>query len=426
MRKALQAALALLLFTVCLGSGLAADPGGTPLLREVPAQPMANPPSISLSGKNGPSAIPDGMTIIPVTYPSETPSPLFRYPGMLPMRADWDGRAYTGAWPDRSFVRNTAVTTTNSFGNMIVEFAFTGYAFEIREKGQGSKYRLLVDEGSGYKVVPGVLHAAPADGALYYRKVAFADNLPRNIRIEYSSGYFGGIRVHRTDKVTPVARPEQPRAVIFGDSITESAGTPTRLTGYAPSMCWMLGWECFVSGVGGTGYLNVPKGRVKLRDRLANDVVRIKPDIVFIAAGNNDGKFEEAAIREEALRLYRELQAALPEATVIVASNLSLVDATETHRMIRDAVRAAALEAGLPFIDTLAGTTYDASGNALIENMGQWIYGSGTIDEPSDYGNSSLYTLGDRGHPTQAGHDYLAKRYAAEVLRLLAAQQPNE
>jgi hypothetical protein len=53
---------------------------------------------------------------------------------------------------------------------------------------------------------------------------------------------------------------------------------------------------------------------------------------------------------------------------------------------------------------------------SFIDNIAeQWITGTGNVPVPKGNGNADLYISADGTHPTQAGHDYVGQRLAADI-----------
>jgi lysophospholipase L1-like esterase len=168
---------------------------------------------------------------------------------------------------------------------------------------------------------------------------------------------FHGINVGNTDGVRAVLAPPL-RMVVVGDSFTEptvvdSGGVWT--WGWAQYLGAMLGVDAWSCGAGGTGYLN-PGSKVKYRDRLA-DYVTPAPDIIVWAGGINDyAGYTAAAIGTEAAACFAAVKAALPNCQQIVTSPFyPRGNATFPLTLLpaRDAIKAAAVAAGLPYVELL-------------------------------------------------------------------------
>lgn len=337
-------------------------------------------------------------------------------------RADFNRTAetYSGVFPDYQYVKDISVTTTNSFGNINVEFNFDGLAFELVEKGQAGRYQILVDEGDGYKAVTRLSQAgAPSTGSKYFRKVTFPDKRSRNIRVEYTGIYFGGVYVNTGDNVVPVVRPMGKKAVFLGDSFTEGTGGSGVMNSYGTVVANMLGLEAIQSGSGGTGYLNSgTAGRVKFQDRVARDVIYYNPDIVVIEGGQNDTTYDQSTLSTAVNLLITTVKTALPSAKIYVLSNFTIQGSSTAILNTRNTIKAAALSNSVFFIDAIDGVSYNESGVAIDQKRGSWITGSGSIDDIKQTGNASIYVASDKAHPNVAGHVYLGMRIANEMQRL--------
>jgi lysophospholipase L1-like esterase len=186
-----------------------------------------------------------------------------------------------------------------------------------------------------------------------------------------------------------------PRTVIVGDSYTAGTGADARFTGLAQRFAGRIGLgDLWASAAPGTGYLaSLPRAPSFAR-RLTATVLRWHPRTVIFAGGLNDAFFSHAtgpAERAAALDVFQRTRAALPQARVIAVGPWTPNGIVGPElAAVRDAIHAAASDAGVPFIDTIG-----------------WI----TPDNRARYVNASA-------HPTQAGHDYLGERLAAAIKRL--------
>ena len=374
-----------------------------------PPSKMTSPPTITLGARSAPSQIANSVLVPSVL--SNKPNPLFNFNGDMAKVSD--------TFPDRDFVRNVAVTTTNGSGDFWVEFMFDGQEFEYREKSWGAaRSRVLVDEGNGYQYVSSTAYSdiPTNDGGVYLRRVSFSSRMIRKIRIEIRS-YFGGVFVGPNDTVTPAPRPSVPKAVFFGDSFVEGTGSDP-FDDLSSHCATILGWECWKSGSGGTGFINPgANGRVKYQDRVMHDVVNYKPEIVVIVGGTNDTTYKTDDIQRAASRLFETVKNNLPDSIVMCYANPGIGVTSPTVVNVKNAVRDAALQNGVALVDPVDGITYSESGKILISS-GPWFTGAGDISKPESSGNRSFYLHTDKGHPSAAGHRYLGERLAAEFLRI--------
>lgn len=377
----------------------------------------SSPPTATLSAKSGATSIPSSILHASVNYSTGDINPIFRYVG--------DVRRLGSEYPDSNFVKNMAVHhSANYTGNIIVEFAHHGSKLELVEKGVLGAYRIAFDEGNGYKYVTEVAQAgAPADGSVYLRLIDFKSVKLRNIRVEYSNGYFGGIRIGPNDSITTTSVPPRKKAIWIGDSITEAGSSGGSIShGWGSVASDMLGWDCWNSGVGGTGYINPGViGRVNFQQRLISDIVQYKPDIVIFAGGVNDESYPESQINDAVRLALTTVRDALPDTEIVVFSNFSPTGyPSPTRLMIRDVLKKNAFVVNASFVDGLVGSTYRSTSEQITSNLGSWITGTGRVGMVQATGNASLFISADGTHPTRDGHYYLGYRMAAEIYKLFS------
>jgi lysophospholipase L1-like esterase len=278
---------------------------------------------------------------------------------------------------------------------------------KLRTQGVGFKYRLLVDGMWA--------HAASDAPATTFSGGGFNDIIleftTRKVRLIEFELAFPMQKVLVKPDAT-VWAPKQPkvRAIHVGDSFTldnvSGDSQVSRLTPYPVAMGRMMGWDSWVSGVGGSGYLATGGGTVPtFRTRLNADVIAYAPDVVVWAGGHNDGAFSTAAVRAEARACWEAVAAALPDTRQMVVSPFSQY-ATITPE--REALRAGlALEAagmGLPYLDVLSPNIWT---------------GTGKRGATTGNGNSDYYVNGDGVHPTPDGLGGGASYIAVRLVQLL-------
>jgi lysophospholipase L1-like esterase len=305
-----------------------------------------------------------------------------------------------GAHVDRSLDSLSAHSTSispvslNSFQSYAVETTTDAPVLEVGLRGVGGHFRLSVD-GSPTSTAPA---PSPSGGGFYRLTVRFAARAPHTVRLQTDESRFTQFTVSSTDTVSRPAAPAR-RAVVLGDSYAEGTGADARFTSFGQSLCARNGWDdCWVAGSGGTGYLSTGAAtsppRTTFRGRVVNDVVQWHPDVVVVAGGRNDYAFTVAQEQAEATALYQQLRSALPSAQIITTSLFpaSTTEANDPHVVALSAALQAA-GSGLVdrYLDVVGTNSYLTSANV------------GALVGP------------DGVHPTQAGHDELARQLTARL-----------
>jgi len=384
---------------------------------------MLNPPVLATPVQDGTTTIPSAVLVNArvVGVPTAL-NPQFSYYDGDIRRADYvvSTNTYSGVFPDFEYVKNVAVTTTNSFGNLTVEFMFDGTAIELIEKGQGGRLKISIDEGKGYQTIGNLTIAGGAsNGSKYLRKITFPGRALRKIKVQYEGVYFGGAYIGPNDVLSAVVRRVGKKAIFLGNSFTEGTGTNTVFNNYASICSQLLGWECWNSGSGGTGYIATgPAGRVKFQDRVTHDVISYNPDIVVIEGGTNDTAQDQVTLSTAVNLLISTVKTALPSSKIYVLSNFAVQGITTNIINTRNTIKTASASNGVYFIDSVSGATYDITGALVTQETGSWITGIGSVTNIQTTGNASIYTATDAGHPSIEGHRYIGERLAGEIVKL--------
>ena len=314
----------------------------------------------------------------------------FVYTGAHEARA-----AYPGFW----YKPDSLTSVGGGWPAAAVSFFHTGAQVELLVKPmRGGKYRLTVDGvrvSSDPQPLPSV---GPIRLVVYWPSVA-----RREVRVELDHVPWGGLRIESSGLVEPVDAPGQ-RVIVLGDSVTAGTGALASFAGFVQSAAAILGWtDAWASGVGGTGYVNPgPPGQVAFISRVDHDVISYAPSVVLVAGGTNDHAYAPTDVQAAAAALYQRIADGLPAAVVYVMGPwCSKGPAPAQWVATRDALVSAL--SGFPsfrFIDNIAE---------------QWITGTGNVAVPKGNGNADLYISADGTHPTQAGHDYVGQRLAADI-----------
>jgi lysophospholipase L1-like esterase len=234
----------------------------------------------------------------------------------------------------------------------------------------------------------------------------------RSIRLEVMNGSITlqGLQLGVTDTLIPGVR-RGPRVILMDDSMGESTGATDPTTGLTQILAQLTGWDVWPCAYGGTGYVN-PGTRSKAIDHIG-DVLNNAPDLVVWFLGINDYALNggasiaanKAAIQAQALACYQKVSSSLPNVPQVALGPegpTGNIYQNVDWMACRDAIKAAALAAGIPFADPL-GTGY--------------LKGTGKTTQLNNDGNADILVSSDGTHPSNAGH--LA--YAWVVASVIAA-----
>lgn len=200
--------------------------------------------------------------------------------------------------------------------------------------------------------------------------------------------------------VAPLALPDDPRVLVFGDSWTYGSAATVPTDGYAYVLAALIGGQTIVDGVRGSGYL-VPglEGIGTFGERIARLDPGLSPDLIIVQGSINDRREPADGYADAVDAAWDALAARYPETPVVILGPAPQVLPVE--------------EATARIDRTLAGLAA-ARGWAYVSPIAeQWI-GADDYDWIIDTGEIG------RNHPTTAGHAYLAER----VARALAALAP--
>lgn len=183
-----------------------------------------------------------------------------------------------------------------------------------------------------------------------------------------------------TEPASPSAAPGQaaaPTSVAFlGDGYT--SGTPAGGQGpanYTAILAEQEKWATVTSdAVFGSGYVADPALQTRLQK-----VVAANPQLVVVTAGRADDQADPAAVGQAATKLYSDLKTGLPQAKVVVIGPMWLgTDPSPQGIAVRDAIKSAAEQAQLPFVDPIDGKWFlggldqdgIAPGNEILNDKG--------------------------------------------------------
>ena len=353
---------------------------------------MDTPPAVTLSAANAASTIASPLSIPAVV--DGAPSARFAY---------WSGEVdLAGAsFPADAGLKNTALHVPNGNTYPLYEFFHFGRYVDLQILGQGAPAQVYINDEATVADVADI--QPPADGNFYRIVIDFGSIGFRKIGFRTGNWFFGAT-VSITDTLTATSKAGVGRMVAIGDSFTEGTGAEVEYLGFPGLLRIPLGLDIWISGSGGTGYLNEgPFGRVNFRGRIEEDCLQYNPDYVMIAGGINDGSYPVADIVAEAELLYDQILAALPGVTLIVISPFwphgpPPSNITDLAAALKDPVESR----GGIYIDFIAPPLVTGTGNA---------------GAPTGDGNADYITSADNTHPTPLGHEV----YASCIYQKLAS-----
>lgn len=190
----------------------------------------------------------------------------------------------------------------------------------------------------------------------------------------------------------PAPEPTEPTTVaILGDSYT--AGTPLGgigEAGWPDILAERRDWLTEISAIGGTGFLSGQPGETFGAPSRIGQVVAAEPDLILVVGGGNDEELSHTEIKDEAVRVLSTLQRRAPDARVVLVAPLYLaVDQPDTIPSLRRTFDRVAERTDVAHIDP-----------------------TGWLDDPKWIGSDNV-------HPTDAGHQRLAKLMDSALRRVL-------
>lgn len=277
------------------------------------------------------------------------------------------------ALKNNTFVTSSATDYANNGrgGFNRIGFSTDAPAFDIFIYGI-MRYRLLVNEGDGWKYVnsKNPVNIGTNDGSFRWVNFNFKTSLIRQFILE-TNDPFGGVRYNQNYSIFPLVENSKPLTVWTGSSITEgSAVTNFQGMSFAALTSNKLGMNWINVGVGATGYLQTvaENGRKKLRDRFSTDVYPLKPDLLIIEGGINDFSFPIEDIKTEVQSCINDVKTNIPNTyLVLIGVYFPSGSGYSTADDINTAIREIASLNNIPFIDLLKGEIIGTDGTVLIK-----------------------------------------------------------
>ncbi|MFS0893393.1 SGNH/GDSL hydrolase family protein [Microbacterium sp. 179-I 3D3 NHS] len=197
----------------------------------------------------------------------------------------------------------------------------------------------------------------------------------------------------------PLALPENPRVLVFGDSWTYGSAASDPTLGYAYVLAGLIHGETVVDGVRGSGYLKPGLDGPTFGERIAALDPSLAPDLVIIQGSINDRAQGVAGYREAVTAAWDALGAIYPEAAIVVLG-------PAPHELPVGAATAR-IDADLSELAAARGWWYISP---VAQN---WITDLNYLDV--------IDVEVGRQHPSTAGHQYLAEKVAAALDELRVA-----
>lgn len=194
----------------------------------------------------------------------------------------------------------------------------------------------------------------------------------------------------------PLALPEHPTVLVFGDSWTYGSAATEPTLGYAYVLAELIDAETVVNGVRGSGYLKPGADGPAFGERIAALDPALKPDLILIQGSINDRAQGEAGYREAVAAAWDAMTAKYPEAAIVILG-------PAPHELPVGAATAR-IDADLSELAAARGWWY------ISPVRQEWITAQNYLD---------VIDVGfGRKHPSTGGHRYLAEKVAAALTEL--------
>jgi lysophospholipase L1-like esterase len=307
-------------------------------------------------------------------------------------------------------------------GAVLIAFDFDGQAFEFRQRGAatngGPGFRLWANEKAHAAAleVGNTASASPSGGD--FVKVDFGTAAYRPIVIEMvgngtAGPYFYGCSASIKDTFYPSSI-RTSKLFHVGDSFGQAAGTNSddQGTGFVHNCARLLGIADINNGtsVTTTGPYHPSGTFPSYLQRITEDVIPAKPDVVVVQGSMNDANdypAQSAGITAAVQGILSALKAGLPNAVIVMTSPMVARVPTAGQISVGGLYKPVCDAMNVPYID------------ALGQYAPFWFNGTGNLSLAANDGNADKYCDTDNPHPRQAGHDQLARLMARALAPLL-------
>ncbi len=323
---------------------------------------------------------------------------------------------------------------TPSYNSWITEIEFavdTATKVQVRVTANASFFHRVLVDGRYVSKTP-IAYTATGENILTVDLSPLPQG-PHTIKIELDTNQqFISIAVPPTASVSrPVPTADRVIALSTGDSFSEGQGSSYKQMGAWPKILGRrMGWtDVRQVAVGGTGYTNVGALPLyALPDQVArwpivnDDIDMTQVDVVTIASGYNDvdagtnpASPAYQAAYAAALLTFQRVRALCPNAHIFVlgAWNATRGNGSVQSTNVENATRAAWTAWADPYTSFLPVTT------AMPQS---WFTGTGRVGTPNGSGNTDFLISSDGVHPSDMGHEWIARRAEAAIRQALRSR----
>ncbi len=238
-----------------------------------------------------------------------------------------------------------------------LQFAFyhDGEDIELHFQNNDRGYLLKID-GEYVSLVPAT---TPANS---FSHIALGSRKLRRFDIITYQAAFAGVRTATSDTVY-AAPVRGPRTICIGDSFSIADAY-----GWTNWFAEGLGWDdVWTSGIGATGFVQDANGVAKSwRDRVQDDVIAYKPEVVFFFGSVNDLSEAPSDVYQAVYDTLSQIRAALPDCIIAGGMNTPF---------------------GVEFWQPIGLDVYDAAKRAFTDAGGAWM---SVLELPQEFSGTPI------------------------------------